>query len=113
MDLGEATKSRTIGVDEVFYITEIEAPSEGALFGVTHLLAHARGTRYDLWIVFDTAAERVVITLANFGRAMTLDHYPERLHWDYVADKLSLRPVDAQAVTHMINRAFATPGPVT
>ncbi len=80
---------------------------DGTTFGLTtfHLVAEGRGSRYNLYVMADTAMNVLVVSLVNFGRCHTipLDLRPWG-HWDYWGDKLNLRPIDAQAVTLMINR---------
>jgi len=93
-----------VAADEIVY----QEPSDW--LDMVHLIGEARASRYDLYLMHDHGYRKFVFTLANFGKAMTVDVDSPKLGWDYVGDKLDLRPVDAQIVTHMINRAFVTLG---
>ena len=96
-----------VGDDEIVYTDDTalwEIP-----FSLVHLEGQARGGRYDLYVLNDHCDDNsVVITLANFGRAIKLKMSHYSVSWDYVGDKLDLRKVDAQIVAHMINRAFVS-----
>lgn len=91
-----------VEADEIAYISD----GTELLHMVVHLVAEARGGRYDLYLMHDHGYRKFVFTLANFGKAMTVDVDSPKLGWDYVGDKLDLRPVDAQIVTHMIHKAL-------
>lgn len=94
--------------DEIVY-TENHFEDCGP-YRVIRLEGQARGGRYDLYVIHDMIDDSLVFTLANFGKAMKLKLSYYRLPWDYVADKLELRKVDAQVATHMINKSFSMLG---
>lgn len=94
-----------VGEDEIIY-SENHFEDCGP-YRVIRLEGQARGSRYDLYVINDQIDDTLVITLANFGKAMKLKLSYHRLSWDYVADKLDLRKIDAQIVTHMINKSFS------
>jgi hypothetical protein len=89
-----------VAADEISYQQPVD------WVDIIHMIGEARAGRYDLYVMFDHGYRKYVITLANFGKAMTLDHESPKVGWDYIADKLDLRRVDAQIVTHMIHKAF-------
>ena len=89
-----------VAADEIAY----QQPSDR--LDVVHLIGEARASRYDLYVLRDSGSNKLVFTLANFGKAMSVGDDTPKLNWDYVADKLDLRNVDAQIVTHMIHKAL-------
>ena len=62
---------------------------------------------YNLYLTVDVEMNIIVVSLVNFGRCHTIPFDLRSWgHWDYWGDKLDLRPLDAQAVTIMINRTL-------